>query len=235
MFEEKTLIGFGCSHVFAPFNDDYNTATCHERSWVKKLERLGNFKDSVNVGTPGGSNQRSERILMDYLKEHEHNTSNLVIAFGLTDLSRFEFPITGEEDYIYSMMLVGPWSATKEFTSDSIDLSFLEKWYGRFHNVNYETHMINKRLLYLTCFLNKLNVEHYFIELHCHGGSIVPNQFGINLPLINFKNKDGKLISAIRYIMEQGYRPDDTGHFDDNWHEFLAQLFYDLFKAIKNV
>lgn len=232
MFEGKTLLGLGCSHVFAPLGNDFNPETCHERSWVKKLESLGKFESSVNLGLPGGSNQRSERVLMEYLETH--NISNLVVVFGLTDLSRFELPVT-DHDHIYTMATIGPWSAIKEYTPDEKNLSFLETWYGRFHNTNYETHMINKKLLHLTCFLDRLNIEHYFVELHCHGGSIVPNQFGINLPLINFKNNNNQPTNAIRYIMEQGYQPDDTGHFDDRGHEFLAQLFYDRIKGIKNV
>lgn len=231
MYSNKTLLGLGCSHVFASLGDDFNPETCHERSWVKKLERLGKFKSSINLGQVGGSNQCSERVLMEYLETHD--SSNLVVVLGLTDLSRFELPLT-EFDHIYTMMVVGPWSAFKENTTDEKNLSFVETWYGRFHNTNYETHMINRRLLHLTCFLNRLNIEHYFVELHCHGGSIIPNQFGINLPVISFKDSNGRPTKGIRYIMEQGYQPDNTGHFDDSGHEFLANLFYDQIKGIKN-
>ena len=234
MFEGKTLIGVGCSHVFAPLGEDINPVTCHERSWVKKLEKLGNFKDSINISLEGASNRRSERVLMEYLETHD--VSNLVIAFGLTDLSRFEIPLVDETfSHLYTMKSFGPWSVNTEYTSDFRELAFMETLYGKFHSTQYETVMINRTLLFLNVFLNKLDIEHYFIELHCHGGSIIDNTFGIKLPLINFKNIDGDPTNAIRYIIEQGHVPDYTGHFNDDAHEFLAELFYNRIKEIKNV
>ena len=234
MFEGKTLIGVGCSHTFAPLGEDINPLSCHERSWVKKLENIGNFKNSINLSLEGASNQRSERVLMEYLETHE--VSNLVIAFGLTDVSRFEIPLPDQTfTHLYTMKPFGPWSVNKEFTSDPKEITFMEILYGKFHSTQYETVMINRTLLFLNTFLNKFNIEHYFIELHCHGGSIVDNPFGIKLPLLNFKNKYGDATNAICYIMEQGYVPDYTGHFDHDAHQFLAELFYNRIKEMKNV
>lgn len=232
MFEGKTVLGVGCSHVFAPLGEDFDPQTCHERSWVKKLEKLAGFSNSVNLGQSGSSNQRSERVVMDYLSTNDY--SNLVIMFGLTDLSRFEFPVAKSvTDYEYTMKTFGPWSVNKEHTEDSRELNFTETFYGKFHNFNYETDMINRRLLHLNAFLDRLNIEHYFIELHCHGGSIIPRQFGIDLPLICFKDKSDQPTNAIRYMIEQGIPYDYTGHFDHDGHEFLAQQFYSQIKKIK--
>lgn len=233
MFSNKTLVGLGCSHVYAPLGQDNSTDTCHNRSWVKKLERLGNFKSSVNLSIPGGSNQRSERMLMEYLETH--GNLDLVVVFGLTDLSRFELVIPDPTvDHLYSLKPIGPWCASQDYTKDVRELSFMETLYGNFHSNNYETKMLNRKLLYLNSLLNRLNVEHYFIELHCHGGSIVQEQFGIKLPLIHFKDQTEQPINAIRYIMSKGYEPDYTGHFDHDAHEFLAKLFYNQIKGIKN-
>lgn len=234
MFDGKTLLAVGCSHVFAPLGEDFNPETCHQRSWVKKLERLGNFKNSINLAQSGASNQRSERVLMEYLEANNYN--DLVLAFGLTDLSRFELPRADKVfDHLYHMSSIGPWCVSSEHTLDKRELNFMETLYGEFHSTNYETVMINRKMLYLNSFLNRLNIEHYFIEIHCHGGSIMPNQFGIDLPLIHFKDDQGLPTNAIRHTMNQGYTPDYTGHFDHDGHEFLAKLFYDQIKGIKSV
>lgn len=232
MFEGKTLLGVGCSHVFAPLGEDFDPSTCHQRSWVKKLEKLAGFSDSVNLGAPGGSNQRSERVVMDYLSNNDY--SNLVIMFGITDISRFELLVTNSVyGFEYTTKPIGPWSVHKEHTPDSRELSFVETLYGKFHNFNYEIQLLNRRILHLKTFLDKLNIEHYFVELQCQGGNIIPSQFGIDLPLIVFKDNSGQPTNAIRYIMEQGIAHDYTYHFDHDGHEFLAQLFYDQIKKIK--
>ena len=51
--------------------------------------------------------------------------------------------------------------------------------------------------------------------------------------LIHFKNKQGQPINAIRYIIEQGFQYDYTGHFDHDGHEFLAELIYNQITTIK--
>lgn len=235
MFEGKTLVAVGCSHVFAPLGEDENPITCHERSWVKKLEKIGNFEYSINLSQVGASNQRSERVLMEYLESND--TDNLVVVFALTDLSRFEISETTdyEPNHVYSMRTIGPWSTLPAHTPDERILRFIETFYAKFHSSNYQTVMLNRKLLHLNSFLNKLNIEHYFVELHVHGGSIVSNKFGINLPLIHFKDINGDQINGIRYIMSQGYKPDYTGHFDHDAHTFLAELFYNQIKGMKNV
>lgn len=168
---------------------------------------------------------------MEYLKNH--GTGNLVVVFGITDLSRFELPVPDKDiNHVYSMSTIGPWKTSKDLSQDTSDLTFFITLYGKFHHTNYETESINKRLLHLHCFLDRLNIEHYFVELHCHGSSILNNQFGMNLPLICFKDKNGEPVNAIRYAIEQGYQFDYAGHFDHDTHEFLAELFYNHIKDI---
>lgn len=232
MFKGKTLLGVGCSHVYAPLGEDFDPVSCHERSWVKKLEKLAGFDNSVNLGQSGGSNQRSERMIMEYLSSND--CSNLVIAFGITDPSRFELPITDPNfSFRYTMKPFGSWAANKDYTKDPRELQFIETLYSNFHNLSFENDMVNKRLLHLSVFLDRLNIEHYFIELHNHGGGIAQEQYGITLPLIRFFDKNGQPTNAIRYMMEHGIPYDYTGHFDHDGHEFLAQKFYEQIKKIK--
>mgnify|MGYP000553990459 CR=1 FL=1 len=120
MFENKTLVGIGCSHVYGSYEGDYNIASCHERSWVNKLEKLGNFKSSINLGLEGGSNDRSVRELINFLKNN--SADSLVVIFSITELSRTEFPISNN-----NQKCVSHWTLKDEaFIADIKKKEFLE-------------------------------------------------------------------------------------------------------------
>ena len=236
MFEGKTLIGVGCSHVFGQLGEDYDPITCHERSWVKKLERLGNFKNSINLGTPGGSNKRSERVLLDYLKNND--TDDLVVIFSLTELSRHEFPynktIDGTTDFIgvCSWMISNdPGAEYWKSSNPKRVYEFLETYYMHFHSDAIDKEEINSKVTMLHTLLQTLNVEHYFFEMICHPGTIDREQFGLKIPMINFKDQLGHRINANSQIYLNGnFRPGTCLHWDHDGNEFFAEY---LLKYIK--
>jgi len=240
MFEGKTLIGVGCSHVLGELMGDYDPITCHERSWVKKLERLGNFKNSINLAEPGSSNKRSYRIIIDYLKKYNESTSNLVVIISLTQLSRYEFcytelPPHGETNFLN----IGSWMISNNDISNREEwikrnpkrmVEFIETYYTNFHNDVNDISEINNNTLMLHTLLQALNVEHYFFEMICPPGTITQEQLGLHIPMINFKNNLGYKINAKDYLWEKGQKPEKCMHWDHAGNEFLADY---MLKHIK--
>ena len=236
MFEGKTLVGVGCSHVFGELGGDYNPATCHERSWVKKLERLGNFKNSVNLGRPGGSNKRSERVLLDYLKNN--NTQDLVVIFSITELSRLELPYTMIVGGPTNFLGIGSWIIANDSSANywknnnpKRAYEFLETYYTHFHTDSNDKEEINSKVAMLHTLLQTLKVEHYFFEMICHPGTIDREQFGLKIPMIDFKNQLGYQINAFNQIHLLGkINPGKCLHWDHDGHEYLARYFLEYIK-----
>ena len=246
MFEGKTLIGVGCSHVFGTLGDDNDPVTCYERSWVKKLERLGNFKDSVNLGAPGGSNDRSERVLFEYLKNS--NTRDLVVIISLTQLSRKEL-VYCYDDYVKYISL-GSWMidinapdnliAEDEFTSinrkknvgqfNKREQHFFEVYYSTFHHRTNDVEEINRKVVMMHTLLESLNIEHYFFEMLAEPETIEPIQLGHTIPMIKFKNGLDYDVTANDYLDFVGFKPGKCMHWDHDGNEFLADY---ILKYIK--
>ena len=93
MYEDTTLVVVGDSFVYGHLGDDLNVESCHNRSWVRQLEKIGNFKTSVNLGAPGGSNYRSIRVVYEYLDQHYNPDEKYLVIFAASELSRFELPV----------------------------------------------------------------------------------------------------------------------------------------------
>lgn len=237
MFEGKTLLALGCSHVFGEYEGDINAETCHPRSWVKKLERLGNFKNSINLGMPGGSNNRSERVLIEYLNNND--TKDLVVIFSITELSRIEFLYKLHEKAI-DFLNVGSWMLTlKSNDPEAIkDVNampervqqFLETYYVHFQDNRHDRDVINRRIAMLHGLLKLMSIEHYFFEMICHPGTVKEQQLGFNIPLIKFKNREGFNINANNMLHFSGMKPGKCSHWDHDGNEFLAEY---LLKYIK--
>jgi hypothetical protein len=229
MFEGKTLIGVGCSHVFGEYMKDYNPETCHERSWVKKLEKLGNFKTSVNLGSPGGSNLRSERVLFEYLKNNV--TSDLVVIFSITELSRTELINNLDSINFYK---IGSWMVSKEVTLNPRVQSFVETYYGSFHDDKNDVREINQRIFMIHSMLKLLNIEHYFFEMLCMPGTINTEQMDFKLPLISFFHIKGDVVNANAFLRQNGHPPGLCQHWDHAGNEFLAEHLLKQIKELKN-
>lgn len=181
MFEGKTLVTLGCSHTYGVYEQDLGLSdesitSCFERSWASKLGKLGNFKEVVNLSAPGGSNHRSERVLLNYLKQ---NAKDLVVIFTITELSRFETVniLTQTTDPIieihddWGYQTEGIWKVTEE----AVDIKrrkFLEHYYGAMNHDAADIEAINRRVLLISTLLNTLNIEHYFFEMICRPGTL---------------------------------------------------------------
>ena len=210
MFEGKTLIGLGCSFTFGEYQGDINTKSCHERSWVKKLEKLGNFKNSVNLSFPGGSNLRSERVLFEYLK---NNKVNPVIIFTITELSRFEtFNVAKKETIRYQP--VGAWSLVQDlkFPDDPKRIEYLKYYFTACSDDDEDVRIINRKIVLIHALLKSLNIEHYFLEMIPLSGTIERNQLEFKIPFIEFNSKNNEQITAYEWVNEH-YSLGSCGHW----------------------
>jgi hypothetical protein len=243
MFEDKILIGVGCSHTAGDYNNEYflGNNDCIERSWVKKLERIGNFKDSVNLSLPGGSNYRSERVLLRYLKENPDNLKNSIIIFTITELSRFETVnmLNLSQDEIHKQeqvnsdwgyMSEGVWKL--EDNADWVDKrrkQFLEYYYSLYSHNSADIEIINRKVLMISSLLSRLGIEHYFLEMICTPGTIEEEQLGFKIPMINFLEDKKPKMNAIDWML-QSFKRGSCGHFDHDANQALADYIYKQLK-----
>jgi hypothetical protein len=248
-FSDKILVAVGDSFVYGHLGDDIETESCHNRSWVKKLEILAKFKSSINLGAPGGSNQRSYRVLMDFLNDRDVNEQYYII-FATTELGRFELPIGKEEagtcmlpidnycpferKHNYQNYSVGPWTLEQleKFNLDTTvgqDLhKYLSLYYGYFYHEIYQRQMLDHYLTSVHLTLKHFNIEHSFVQFigsrMLHSG--VLKNLNIELPVINFYYKDTRYKSHFQQFMSShNHKAYPCSHYDDVGNRFIAEYF----------
>ena len=228
MYEGKTLIGIGCSHTFGEYGEQYigedssDAWICHNRSWVKKLETLGNFKSSINLAAPGGGNDRSIRVLLDYLENN--NTDNLVVIFAITEISRLEFPKIRPNLVTYEITKSGLWETDPSINTDMSYQKFIKQFYSEYYSHEFQKKLLKQRLIMLDVFLKSLNIEHYFINMLCIDEDIVDIKSSI--PLIEFyvESYSGNVIDCVKKL---NFKPDNTNHFDHDANVYIAKYICD--------
>ena len=112
-FSEYTLISFGDSFTFGqdtvsqysidhedvrPIQKQYKQ-DCHNLSYTKILADKLRFKDSLNFGVLGGSNERSITLLESFLRTNPDK--KVFVLFNFTSASRFMniFKVDGKNQY----------------------------------------------------------------------------------------------------------------------------------------
>lgn len=202
--------------------EDSDPATCHERSWVKKLQVLANFKDSVNLSASGGSNHRSERVLIEYLRK---NSKDIVVIFAATEVSRFE-TVTTYPDGSLLFNAEGAWGLD-ENNFDKKKKEFLEYFYSTLTNKQVELQTFNRKILLIHSLLKSMNIEHYFFEMISEPGSIATSQLGFKIPVIDFSN-----INAADWMFKFFPRG-SCRHFDHDANQALAEYLFNQINIIK--
>jgi len=248
-FSDKILVAVGDSFVYGHLGDDTETESCHNRSWVKKLEVLGKFKSSINLGAPGGSNHRSYRVLMDFLNDRDVNEKYYVI-FATTELARFELPVDKEQtqtdvlpirnycpyerQHSYQNATVGPWTLEQleKFSPDTTvgqDIHrYLSLHYGYFYHEIYQRQMLNHYITSVHLTLKHLNIEHSFVQFIGKGllHSGILKNLNIELPVINFYYKNTRYQAHFQQFMSsRGYNAYPCSHYDDVGNRFIAEYF----------
>jgi hypothetical protein len=244
------LVVVGDSFIYGQLGQDYELNQCWARSWVSKLGIIGKFKSVTNLGSPGGSNQRSTRVLLNWLTEHYNSLEEYLIIYAVTELSRFEVAVE-DTKLIYDLNFIpycpyekhqnianiGSWSmdCSVEPTND-----YLKAHYGIFRRDDYDKKKLAHDILLMTMFFKNLKIKHYFMETICNVGDswpsaeTIPQNFydslGIVPQFIKFTN--AQLYSNQEFFLkENGFKPALCSHFDHDANDFLANYIH---KRISN-
>jgi hypothetical protein len=232
-YSNKILVAAGCSHTFGEYLGDADPQTCHERSWVKKLEKIAGFKSSINLAHPAASNKRSVRVLTEFLLNNINDISNYVFMLGMTDLSRTELASVislsiskdrfDKEPYFINSM-------TTQLTDMDIPQlnEFLKIYFGLFSVDAYDIKMINQELYRFHVFLNHYKVEHYFPVMMGPRKNCQYKIGDVTLPYIRFDDKDA-IMRGKELGFKMGVNVDPKSacyHFGDDGHEFIAKEIY---------
>jgi hypothetical protein len=257
MFNDTTLIVAGDSFVYGQLGDDMVAESCHERSWVSKLGRIGNFKSVINLGQPGGSNQRSIRVLMDYLDQN-YSKEKLLIIIGLTEVYRFELPISDNSTSLadeinmspwigcpyenklsnqHSLISIGPWHVQQIEKTNRLN-DFINTYYTYFSHDVYAEHILKQNLVMLNSLLESLNVEFYFTKTILRSSFFKDCKIlNKKLPTLEYYSNTGRLCNIGEFLLASKFKVFPCGHFDHSANEFVAGYIYKqlVAKRTKNV
>lgn len=265
MYKVKKLVTLGCSHTVGSYLNKQGEswaelAQCHERSWSRKLAKLLDIEQEFNLAINGGSNYRSIRVLMEWIKEtynDKFEDPNLLIIFSITEPMRFEVPVNANltpgiiakslslgNDKIndeWFMHRAGPWEInTKRHVNYS---EYIKNHYGLFSNDDNEYKILTNELVMLHYFLKSHNIKHYFF----HGIDVNDNYKPfmpafVKLPIIKLTRKDEinfetNAFGPGGFLISHGFKRgvdvkplSGCAHFDHDANQFLAEYIHDKIK-----
>lgn len=261
----KKLVTLGCSHTVGTYLDKpgdsrQELAQCHQRSWSRKLATLLDVEQEFNLSINGGSNPRSIRVLMEWIKKtynDKFQDPDLLVVFSITEPLRFEVPVNANltpgiiptslslgNDKIndeWSTHRAGPWEIN---TSRHVNYSeYIKNYYGLFSNDDHEYKILTHELVMLHYFLKSHGIKHYFfhgIDVHDFYKLFMP-AFA-QLPIIKLTRKDEidfqtNAFGPGGFLMSHGFKRgldikplSGCAHFDHDANQFLAEYIYDKIK-----
>lgn len=240
IFKGKTLVASGCSHTFGQYQFDNDPVTCHERSWVKKLENLGMFDKSVNLSRNACSNDRILRVVYDYVERNYKTIKDSVIIIALTDPHRFELPSIertyfskdesnyDHESYVINSIMLSNLPAC---TDTQVAPQFIETYFKYFYVEQYTLKMLNQKIVGLSSLLTRLGVEHYFTDFLTGNAFFEEPHMGMTFPYLKiFENGHDNIMTAIKKLGFKAGKDVDTtspfcNHLDHDGNQFIADCF----------
>jgi hypothetical protein len=164
-WSEYTLVSFGDSftfgqdtvhHDFPQMNDNDLKAKnkvwksqCNKKSYTQVICNRMGFKDNLNFGIPGCSNERSLMLLESFLRQNPKK--KVFVLFNFTSTSRFMNMFKYREDK-YSLVDITPERASSEPTPSNqsgVTKKSMENYYTYFRNKMQEVycHIRDRRML----------------------------------------------------------------------------------------
>ena len=249
MYSDTILIGVGDSYVLGQYEKDIGAVaksleSCWQRSFIKKLEQVVGFNSSINLSAPGGSNKRSIRKVLEFLTNDYNPNKKYTLIFGITSLSRTEWPIdklVGIKSKLFANgeyyklnnsdkvgLAAGPWSLDGS--------NFVKTYYEEFFDENYSKQELEQQLIMLHVLLNSLNIQHYFIYTFpgvdiCDINKKLPN---LNLPLITLK-EEYPVCTICDFFLSNQFVVGNCGHFDHDANQFLAEHINEKYFNISRI
>ena len=240
MFEGQTLIAAGDSHTYGQYLYDDKPETCHERSWVKKLEQLGNFDKSINLSRSGGSNDRIFRVLHEHVERNYKTIKDSVIIIAMTDPIRFEIPSLertyfatdssnyDSNSYVINAVNISNLSSCEDNT---VAPQFLDTYYKYFYVEEYTFKMLNQKIIAFSSLLNRLGVEHYFTDFLSNNTFFEsPQYMGMTFPYLRiFEDRFDNVMNATKisgFKVGNDFDPESKcNHLDHDGNQFIAECF----------
>ena len=249
MFKDTTLVVVGDSFVYGHLGDDVNEESCHNRSWVRQLEKVGNFKTSVNLGAPGGSNYRSVRVLYEYLDQQYSPDEKYLVIFAASEMARFELPVNDHVGRRYAIVYdntddyatihdetvaatLGFWclhSNSPEKRCEPGEFSdFLSMYYAAFHHDTYSEKILRNSLFSLKAVLDNLNIKSFFTSTILAPDVLDNMSFlGEKLPLIKYFYDTNLEDNIGQFLGLMGFEAYPCSHYDEQAYIFLAKYIYE--------
>jgi hypothetical protein len=186
-FKNHTLITLGCSHTFGTYINESGTTlaeleSCHARSWSRKLKKIGGFDREYNLSLNGGSNERSIRVLLNFLQNTNEKNEMLTVLFPITEPIRFEIGVDTEmkpaygKDFQatlskasdmndqYRVLKVGPWELNPPEIFDKDYHDYVKLRYGFFDQERFVINKLRQQIVMLSGLLTTLKIRHYFFN-----------------------------------------------------------------------
>jgi hypothetical protein len=244
-YRNKTLVAIGCSHTYGTFLDHNDPESCHDRSWVKKLEKAAGFDHSLNLAIGGASNKRSIRVITDFVLNNINHIQDYVIMLALTEPSRTEFPsrdrtfipqdiFFDKDNQGYHINMLGNFLVDKT-TDPTID-NFLRIYYGIFSVDSYDIDEINRQILLLHVLLKNYDVEHYFPVMMGSPALYKESIAKEKIPYIKFDHDP-----IVMHTKSLGYKVGrdinsnfNCNHFDHDGNQYIAENIYKQMKGYRN-
>lgn len=253
MFENINLVVVGDSFVYGHLEKDLEPESCHARSWVSRLARIGNFKSWVNLGAPGGSNARTHRVLLDYICNHYDANSKYLFIYAISDLTRFELPMTRQDamkhniftrtfsdsemevDPNINVATIGDWIPDKLLANNNAESTqladYVKTHYETFSHRAYAERILGHQLLAVRTLFDSLGVDYCFTETTAALGTLKKYKFlGKTLPTIDYKINDVSY-RMDDFVSNHGFEIASCGHFNSEANEFLANYIYQCLKT----
>jgi len=223
MSKYDCIVAIGCSFVHgATIEDENGNWKGNEYRFSKVLADKLNI-DEVNLGRPGGSNERITRKLVEWV---ESNTKykNPFVIIGLSGLSRTQIYSNASQRYWDYHILDHFDADTKQATE--LLKSRARKFFG---DSNLWKDLKKWTELYVEFFFNEEKAQHKLQKEVLLADGYLKNK-GINYILYNSLSDDIEPIkSRINYMpfkFDKTYLVDDKIPSEDCWYHYLRFLHY---------
>ena len=226
-WSEYTLVSFGDSFTFGQdtvpkiISETERFASevlwksqCNEKSYTQVLcDRMG-FKDNLNFGIPGNSNERSLMSLEAFLRQNPE--LKIFVLFNFTDSSRFTNILKVDGSSTYEIVAIGQGQRVLGLRHYGINKRTIEHYYTYFRNGIQEVyhHIKDKRMLYYM--LAAHNTPHATFDVL----NTVDSRILRDNPLQYLRSDDGFCISTL-YHDDSSYVFAEMDFFNSYYNEVV--------------
>jgi len=223
--KDAVLITFGCSWTFGEGSgyqdgmtlDQYkkiqlDSNICWKYGWRKKVVEHFKFKDHINFGEGGSSNDKQFRLAKQFFvskqfKDLYNKTKNIVVLWGVTSVTRYDFWIKDKNKYEH-IFLKSPegknWDPTEYGESSDWIAYYINKYC---HWEPTRVRELELEFLYWNQYFKLLGIKNFWYDTFC--------SFNYKIELSNFFNIRKKRRDLLALIADNHGKTIFDFGFDD--------------------